>query len=358
VLLAFSRTSRALDPSDLGLPFRKLLVGAMRRREFIALVGCALTGRPLPAAAQQPANVRRIGFLTPRTSPVPPARDPFSEAFMRGMRELGYAEGANLLVAWRYADGDYARLAPFARELVEMNLPVIVAYGTAAARVLQKTTTTIPVVVAAAVDLVGAGIVASLARPGGNITGFSVIDVDISAKQLELLKTFSPSLSRVAILLNPGNPAHPNVLRAVQDGASHLGLAVVAVNAASSEAIAGAFVDAARQGAGAVIIAADAFLSGQGSSLAASALAHRLATISLYRDHVQAGCLISYGQDVAEFHRRAATYVHKILQGARPEDLPVEQPTKFDLVINSKTASVLGLPIPHELLVSADEIIE
>ena len=329
----------------------------MRRRELFSLFGGAVAW-PLAARAQQAGKVWRIGFLTPRSRPIPPGHDAFSDAFIRGMNELGYSEGRNLVVEWRYADGDYTRLTGFANELVGMNLPVIVTYGTAAARVLQKTTTTTSIVVAAAVDLVGAGIVASLARPGSNITGLSVIDVDISAKQLELLKVFSPKLSRVAVLLNPGNSANPLVLKHVAANAPALGVEVVTVNAATPQAIEAAFAEAAQQRAGAVIIAADAFFSGQGPLIAASAAQHQLATISLYRDHVLAGCLISYGQNVAEFHRRAATYVDKILKGAKPEDLPVEQPTKFDLVINSKTAAALGLAIPGGPLVSADEVIE
>jgi putative tryptophan/tyrosine transport system substrate-binding protein len=333
----------------------------MHRRELMTLLGIA-TATSLswqhPARAQQPDRIRRIGFLTPRSRPSQVDHDAFSAAFLKGMSDLGYGEGKNLLVEWRYADGDYKRLAGFATELVGMNLAVIVTYGTAAARVLQATTKTIPVVVAAAVDLVGARIVESLARPGGNITGLSVIDVDMSSKQLELLKAFLPALRRVAVLSNPGNPANPLVLKHVAANASALGVEVVAVNATTPQAIETAFAEAAGQGAGAVIIAADAFFSGQGPQIAASAARHRLPTISLYRDHVLAGGLISYGQNVAEFHRQAARYVDRILKGAKPENLPVEQPTKFDLLINSKTAARLGLAIPPELLVSADEVIE
>ena len=328
----------------------------MLRREFIALLsGTAAWSRA--AHAQPTGAVWRIGFLTPRSYPGPTGHDAFSDAFIDGMRKLGYSEGRNLVIEWRYAAGDYTRLGGFAVELVGMKLPVIVTYGTAAARVLQKATTTTPIVVAAAVDLVGAGIVASLARPGGNITGLSVIDTDISAKQLELLRAFSPKLPRVAVLLNPGNSANPLVYKHVEAGASVLGVEIVAVNAATPQDIEAAFVEAARLGAGAVIVAADAFFSEQGPHIAASAARHRLATISLYRDHALAGGL-SYGQNVAEFHRRAATYVDKILKGAKPEDLPVEQPTKFELVINAKTAAALGLAIPPELLVLADEVIE
>jgi putative ABC transport system substrate-binding protein len=265
----------------------------------------------------------------------------FSDAFTQGMSDLGYREGRNLAVQWRYADGDYKSLTGFATELAGLKLPVIVTYGTAAAHVLQGITKTIPIVVAAAVDLVGAGIVASLAHPGGNVTGLSVIDVDISGKQLELLKAFSPTLSRVAVLLNLGNAANPAVLKHVQAVAPALSVEVVAINAGTPQAIESAFADAALQRAGAVIVAADAFFSGQGSRIAASALRYRLATISPYQDHVVAGCLINYGQNVAEFHRQAAKYVDRILTGAKPEDLPVEQPTKFDLVVNAKTAEAL-----------------
>jgi putative tryptophan/tyrosine transport system substrate-binding protein len=330
----------------------------MRRREFIRLVSSVAATLPFAASAQQTGAVWRIGFLTPRSRPSPPAHDTFSDAFIDGMSNLGYSEGKNLVIEWRYANGDYAQLAGFANELVSMNLPVIVTYGTAAARVLQRATTTVPIVVAAAVDLVGAGIVASLAHPGGNITGFSVIDIDISAKQLELLKAFSPNLSRVAVLLNPGNSANPLVLKHVESNAPVLGVQVVAVNASTSQGIETAFAEAAQQGATALIVAADAFFSAQGSQIASSAAQHRLPTISLYKDHVLAGCLISYGQNVAEFHRRAAIYVDKILKGTKPQDLPVEQPTKFDMVINLKTAKEFDLVVPQSLLATADEVIE
>jgi putative ABC transport system substrate-binding protein len=274
------------------------------------------------------------------------------------MGALGYVEGKNLAIEWLYANGDYKTLSRFAAELPAKDLAVIVAYGTAAARALKGVDKTTPIVVAAAVDLVGAGIVESLARPGGNITGLSVIDVDISGKQLELLKTFLPSLSRVAVLLNPGNPAHPTVLKHLESVAPSANIEVSAANAATPEAIESAFAAAAERGAGAVIIAADAFFSGQGQGIAASALKHRLPTISLYQDHAVAGCLLSYGQDVAQFHCRAALYVDRIFKGAKPEELPVEQPTKFDLVVNGRTASALGLAVPQTLLVTADRVIE
>jgi putative ABC transport system substrate-binding protein len=330
----------------------------MRRREFITLLGGAAVAWPFAAYAQQDPAIWRIGFLTPRSRPNPPAHDSFSDAFLQGMADLGYREGKNLAVEWRYADGDYKRLASFAVDLVGMNPAVIVTYGTAAARVLQKTTKTVPIVVTAAVDLVGAGLVTSLSRPGGNITGLSVIDTDISTKQLDLLKTISPKLSRVLLLMNPGNSAHPLVLKRVQADAPGLGVEIVVVNAATPQAIERGFAEAAQQGAGAVIITADAFFSGQGPLIAASALQNRLATISIYHDHVLAGSLMNYGPDVALLHRRAARYVDRILKGTKPEELPVEQPTKFDLAINLKTAKSLGLTVSDTFLASADEVIE
>ena len=329
----------------------------MRRRDLILLLGAGVV-RSGGVLAQQQPRTRRIGFLTPRAQPQLPAGDAFSAAFIAGMRDLGYREGENFIVEWRYTDGDYKRLTGAAVELVKLDLPVIVAYGTAAAKALKSATETVPIVVAAAVDLVGAGIVGSLARPGGNITGLSVISVDLSAKQLGLLKAASPTLTRVAVLSNPGNSSHGAVLQHVQTAATPVGISIVSVDAATPVAIDQALASAAQQGATAVLVAADGFFSGQGARLAAGAQQHRLATISLYQDHVIAGCLMSYGPNVAAFHRQAARYVDKILKGAKPEELPVEQPTKIDLMLNAKTAAALGLPLPRDLLVMADEVIE
>ena len=325
----------------------------MRRRSLVA----GLLAWPFASFAQ-PGGAVRIGFLTPRVQPVGPHRDAFSDAFVRGMGDLGYVEGKNLAIDWHYADGDYQRLAGLAAELVAANPPVIVTYGTAAAKALKAATTTVPIVVAAANDLVGAGIVPSLARPGGNVTGLSVIDVDISGKQLELVKAVSPRLSRVALLINPGNAANAVVLRQLEANAPKLAIEIVPASAAAPAGIEPTFAAAAEKGAGAVIVAADAFFSGQGQQIANAGMRHRLATISIYRDHVSAGCLMSYGQDVADFHRQAARYVDRILRGAKPADLPVEQPTKFELVLNGRTAAALGLTLPRTLLASADQVME
>lgn len=320
----------------------------MRRRTFAATL---LAG---PIAARAEDGAARIGYLTPRSRPQPPARDIYTDAFLRGMSVLGYEEGKNLAIDWRYADGDYQRLDPFAAGLVAANPQVIVGYGTAAARALKAATTTIPIVVVAASDLVGAGLVQSLARPGGNITGLSVIDVDISGKQLDLLKIVLPRLSRAAVLINPGNPANLLVQRQLERSASRLSIEIVPVDAETPDGIDEAFESAAQRATTGIVVAADAFFSGQGARIARAGLRHRLATIGMYQDHVVAGCLMSYGQNVADFHRQAARYVDRILKGAKPADLPVEQPTKFQFAINTKTATALGLDLPRALLAAAD----
>ena len=216
---------------------------------------------------------------------------------------------------------------------------------------------TIPIVFTSG-DAVGDGFVASLARPGGNLTGLSVLDVDLSGKQLELLKTLLPTLARVAVLLNPGNPAHAAVLKGVETAAPAFGVAVEAVSADTPTAIIDGFAAAARDRTDAVIVAADAVFSEQGRLIAEAALSNRIATIGVYRDHVAAGTLMSYGPDITAYHRQAATYVDKLLRGAKPEDLPAEEPTKIELVINARTAGQLGLTIPQALDARADEVIE
>jgi putative ABC transport system substrate-binding protein len=328
----------------------------MRRREVIA--GLALMTAAWPLAAHAQSAVRRIGFLTPRSRPTASRRDAFTDAFVSGMHDLGYDEGANLAVEWRFANGRYDILGELAAELVRLDPEVIVAYGTAAAQRLQRATGTVPVVVAAAVDLVGSGLVASLARPGGNITGLSAIGVDLSPKHLELLQTIKPKLARVAVLVNPGNSVNAAVLANARSAAREFGIEIVPAQVRAAEEIEPAFVAMSEAGAQAAIVATDAFFSEQGEPLAAASSKHRIPTISIYHEHAAAGCLIVYGQNIAQFHRLAATYVDKILRGRRPAELPVEQPTKFELVINLKTANTLGLTIPTSLLARTDEVIE
>ena len=323
------------------------------RRRSLVLLAAAASSAPVRSFAQPPPKIRRIGFLTPRASP-----DPFFDAFREGMRELGYVNGTNVTIEPRHANGQYDRLPALAAELVRLDPEVIATYGTAAAKALQQHTRSIPIVVAAAVDLVGAGIVASLARPGGNVTGLSVIAVDLSPKHLELLQTVIPRMVRVAVLVNPGNAANAAVLKNVQAAAQPLGIKVLPVEARTVEEMTRGFAAIARDHGGAVIVAADAFFSGQGRLVAELSLKHHLPTIGIYRDHVLAGGLMSYGQDIAQFHRQAATFVDKILRGAKPADLPVEQPTKFELVINLKTAKALGLTVPPLVLLRSDQVIE
>ena len=274
------------------------------------------------------------------------------------MRERGYVAGKNLVIEWRYLDGQSGNLNDLAADLVRLNVEVVVAYGTAAVQAAQRATSTIPIVIAAAVDPVGSGLVASLARPGGSTTGLSAIAVDLSPKHLELLKTMIPRLLRVAVLTNPGNPSQAAVTKNVEMAARGLGIEVVAASARNPAEIESALAHAARVRVGAVIVAGDAFFSGQGALFSAASLKNRMPTISIYREHVQAGGLISYGQNIADFHRQAATFVDKILKGARPADLPVEQPTMYELFINQKTAKALGLTIPQSLLLRADEVIQ
>jgi putative tryptophan/tyrosine transport system substrate-binding protein len=337
---------------------RGSMKAVMERRAFIGTLAGGLLAGHLAGPARAQPKARRLAFLTPRSRPSSPDHDAFSEAFVQGMRDLGYVEGANLVVEWRYANGNYKSLPDLAAEIIHLEPEVIVTYGTAAAQALKKATSSIPIVVAAAVDLVGSGIVESLRRPGGNVTGLSAIGVDLSPKHLELLRTAMPRLASVAVLINPGNSTHPAVLKNVEAAAERLALKVVPTDARVPNDIEGAFAVASRKGAGAVIVATDAFYSGQGPRLAAASLKHHLPTISIYDESVQAGCLMSYGQNIAGFHRQAATYVDKILKGARPADLPIEQPTTFELAINLKAARALGLTIPPSLLQRADQVIE
>jgi len=326
-----------------------------RRGALLALL--ALAG-PLPALAQPQAGLRRIGFLGPRSRPTAAIPDENIDAFVKGMRDLGHVEGKNLSIDWRFADGDYQRFAALAAELVRGKPEVIVVYGTAGVQALQRETRTIPIVIAAAIDPVGSGFAASLARPGGNITGLSALAVDLSQKHLELLGEAVPKLSRVAVLLNPGNSRSPVILQNVQAAAHERSVKVFAVEATGPEQFERAFAAMARERAGGAIIAGDASFSGQGKTIAAMSLKHRIATIGIYREHVAAGTLMSYGQNIADFHRLAATYVDKILKGAKPGDLPIEQPTRIELAINRKTAKALGLRIPQSLLIRADRVIE
>ncbi len=259
---------------------------------------------------------------------------------------------------WRFAGGEYEHLPGMAAELVQMKVNVIMALGPPAIIAAQKATTTNPIVIVTSVDPVGAGFVKSLARPGVNITGLSNLAGDLGSKHLEMLLTMVPKLSRVAVLVNPANLAYASILKNVQAAAQKAGIKVLPVKAQTPQEIESAFSMMAREYAGAVIVTLDPFFIQQGLQIAVQAAKHRLPSIFANREYAEAGGLMSYGQNQADIYRRAAGYVDRILKGAKPGELPVEQPTKLELFINRKTAKMLGLTIPQSLLISADKVIE
>jgi putative ABC transport system substrate-binding protein len=326
----------------------------MDRRAFITMAG-GLLATPLAAEAQQAGKVYRIGFISPASSSPMAARD---EAFRQGLRALGYILGQNITIEYRWADGKNERLTGFAAELVNLKLDIIVTHGGEATRAVQQVTTTIPIVIAAADDPLASGLVASLARPGGNITGLSILTPDLTGKRLELLKALLPGLTRVAVLWNPGNPISEPELRKAEAAAAPLGLQLQSLGLRDPREFASAFSSMKRERADALFLLSDAMFFGRRKEIADLAASNRLPLVAHLREFADAGGLMTYGPNVLELHRRAATYVDKILKGAKPGDLPVEQPTKFDLVINLKTAKALGLTIPPSLLQRADQVVE
>jgi putative ABC transport system substrate-binding protein len=274
------------------------------------------------------------------------------------MRELGYVEGKNLAIEWRFADGKLDRLPALAAELVRLKVDVIVAVGLEAPLAVQKATITIPIIFVGPGDPVGTGLIKSLARPGGNITGPSTISGELGPKRLEMLLAMVPKLSRVAVLVNPTRPTHIKALESVVAAGQKLGVTMLRAEARTPQEIENAFSVMVREKAGALIVLLNPVFQEQRSQIAELSAKHRLPCMTADRIYAEAGCLMSYGNSLADDFRRAATYVNKILKGAKPSDLPVEQPTKFELVINRKTAKALGLTIPQSLLVSADKVIE
>ena len=323
------------------------------RRAFLyAVAGGVLA--PLAAEAQQP-RVYRIGFISPASSSPMAARD---EAFRQGLRALGYVVGQNITIEYRWADGKNERLPGFAAELVNLKLDIIVTHGVVATRAVKQASTTIPIVIAAADDPLASGLVASLARPGGNITGLSILTPDLTGKRLELLKALLPGLTRVAVLWNAGNPISEPELRKAEAAAPSLALQLQSFGVRDPHEFASAFSSMKRERADALFLLSDAMFFGRRKEIADLAASNRLPLVAHLREFADAGGLMTYGPNVLELHRRAATYVDKILKGAKPADLPIEQPTKFELVINLKTAKALGLTIPPSLLQRADQVIE
>jgi putative ABC transport system substrate-binding protein len=327
------------------------------RRKLLIVLGAGAFSVPLASFAQQQGKVWRIGFLSPRTRPVSIDSDYYS-AFPRGMRDLGYVEGKNLVIEWRFADGQYERLPGLAAELVRLKVDVIVAAGPPVIIAAQKATTTIPIVIVTSIDPVDAGFVKSLARPGGNITGSSNLSGEVSPKHLEMLLTMAPKLSRVALLVNPANSAHATMLKIVQAAAQKASVKVLPVVARTPQEIETAFSAMTKENAGAIIVGLDPFFVQQRRQIAELAAKNRFPSIATFREYVEDGGLISYGQNLADQYRHVAVLVDKILKGAKPGDLPVEQSTRFDMVINRNTAKALGIKIPNSILLLADKVIE
>ena len=324
------------------------------RRKFLATLGGAAAAWPLATHAQQPGKVPTIGFLGGAT---PAAQGQWAAAFVQRLRELGWIEGRTVAIEYRWAEGRSERAAEIAAEFARRKVDVIVTSGTAVVVAAMQATSVIPIVFAAAGDPVGTSLVASLARPGGNVTGLSNQVLDLAGKRLELLREVVPGLGRLAILANVDNPAVVLDMREVQTTARTLGLEVITLEIRRGEDIAAAF-EALNGRADALYVPPEPLVNTNRVRINTLALGARLPTMHGLREYVEAGGLMSYGANMPDLFRRAAEYVDKILRGAKPADLPVEQPTKFDLVINLTTAKALHLKIPESFLLRADEVIE
>ena len=305
--------------------------------------------------AQEPPRVWRIGFLGSGSYS---SGDPRVEALRRGFRELGYAEGRNLAFEFRWADGNADRLPALAAELVKLKVDAIVTQGTQATDAARRAVTTIPIVFAVAGDPVGTGLVSSLARPGGNVTGLTDIAPEIAGKRLELLREAVPGITRIAVLWNPANPSAAPQMKDTGAVARSFGLAVRSLELGDVSQLEGAFAAAVQDQAQALIVLSDGALYGRRVRIAELAAKHRLLCVAWTPEFADSGCLMAYGANVVEMHRRAAVFVDKILRGASPGSLPVEQPTQFELVVNLKTAKTLGLGSRRQCWPGADRVIE
>jgi putative ABC transport system substrate-binding protein len=330
----------------------------MKRREFIALLGGAAATWPLAARAQQPAGrVYRIGYLSISS------REPtlhLTQAFEQSLRSLGYRVGENIAIEYRFGDGEMERLPALAADVARLGVDIIIATGGNPATVAaMKATTTIPIVMTSGVDPINTGLVASLARPGGNVTGLAIdTGGEILGKRFELLKETLPNLSRLGILWNPDVAFVRNRQTAMTEIARALGLTTIPVEARGLDSLEQAFATMVRERAQAFVMQGDSVLFNHRGQIAEMALRNRLPAASLQREYAEVGFLLTYGADIRDLFRRSAVFVDKIFKGAKPADLPVEQPTKFELVINLKTAKALGVEVPTSLLQRADEVIE
>ena len=326
---------------------------AVRLVEMLVLV---LLTAPLAANAQSATKVHRLGWLSGASPPSGP--DPRVEAFQQGLRDLGYVEGQNLTIEYQYAEGNVERLPDLAAELVRLHVAVILTDSTPATRAAKQATSTIPIIMAGVgVDPVEAGLVASLARPEGNVTGVAALGPELWEKRLELLKEAVPRLSRLAVLWNPANPGNVLCLRAVQAVALAMGVQLQPLEVRDANAFEHAFAEIAQETPDALLTCWDSLTLDHARPIADFAVRSRLPTLTTIREYVQAGGLMSYGTSIPGQRRRVAYYVDKILKGTKPADLPVERPMKFELIINLKTATDLGLTLPPTLLILADEVI-
>jgi putative ABC transport system substrate-binding protein len=323
----------------------------MDRRRFLLTSLAGALAAPLGAGAQQAGKVVTVGILA--IEPWPPI-----DSLRQGLSDLGYVEGQNIRFEYRYAEGRNERFAKLATDLVSLNVDVIVTWGTNAVLAAKGATKTIPIVMGAIGDPIAVGVVSNLARPGGNITGLSAITSELEGKRLELLREIAPGASRIGVLLNPANPFTAIALQHARLAAPKFKVSLNIQEARDAATLDGALEKLTRVHVDALVVVADPFFVTQRRRIAQFALANRLPSAFTFRQHVEAGGLLGYSPDYGDMFRRAATYVDKILKGAKPGDLPVEQPTKFELVINLKTAKALGLTIPPSVLLRADQVIE
>lgn len=332
----------------------------MKRREFIAGIGGAAASPlflPLAAGAQQPAKIWRVGFLSGRAPPESFKSDAHG-AFLLGMRDLGLVEGRDFVMEWRFAAGNFERLPDLAADLVRANVDVIVSSPAAASLAARNATSTIPVVFVYVSNPIALGLVSSLAKPGGNVTGLSVQLTDAAPKWLQLMSEVVPNLSRAAVLANPSNSGSAALVKSVHAALEQARVAISPVNASNEQQLEDGFAAMKGSATGGLIVLPDPFFASQRARIASLALMYRLPSVFGDPGFVEAGGLMSYGDPLGAFMKRAAFYVEKILKGAKAWDLPVQQPTTFQLVINLKTAATLGLTVPATLVAVADQVIE
>jgi putative tryptophan/tyrosine transport system substrate-binding protein len=324
--------------------------------------GCAIAVGPLSASAQQPASPRRIGVLVgvggflPGSNFSPEAK--LAQQFRQGLADAGYVEGRDVVIEWQSANGDYDRLSILVADLVQRKVEVIVAYSTVAAQAAKRATSTIPIVLAVVADPIASGLVTNLSHPGGNITGLSMMTSELTGKRLQLLKETIPRLTRVAVLGNPDAPHHPKAIDDLRAVAPSLMIELSFVDARTLEQFGRAFSDISRARAQALYVIDDALFFTHRTRLVKLVMKARLPSINAPREFADEGGLMSYGTNIGELLHRSAAYVDKILKGAKPGDMPIEQPAKFELVVNLKTARAIGITIPQSVLARADEVIQ